>query len=353
MFLREGLAEVWVPCEEIKLGPGTKRAGFYNRDQVTNRDVTMAVLQILKPRLYLDGFGGTGIRGIRVAREVGTHPVISEINKSSFDLINENVKKNEVDIEVYNESFESIASKYMFDFIDVDPYGSVVPFLDVALSHVRNGGYLGITATDLSALTGSAPMKTRRRYNAFIVNDRLRHESGIRLLMSYVAGRAAALDRYIIPILSFWKSHYYRIIVRVKNGTGEADKMLENIGQTNKYSELSPIYRDIPEGPMWKSVLNSVEVVQAIAARSFEYLDNNSVELMNRLGDEDKMFLFYELTDFASHFKRNLPKLEELMSEMSAETGEKVFRTHFSPTAVKAPVDSTKFQEIFLAISKK
>ena len=353
MFLREGLAEVRVSGEEIKLGPGTRRAGFYNRDQVMNRDVTMAVLQILKPRLYLDGFGGTGVRGIRVAREVGTHSVISEINRSSFDLIKENVKKNEVDAEVYNEPFESIASKYMFDFIDIDPYGSVVPFLDVALSHVRNGGYLGITATDLSALTGSAPQKTRRRYGAFIGNDRLRHESGIRLLMSYVAGRAAALDRYTVPILSFWKSHYYRIIVRVRNGTGEADKMLKNISQVNKSSELSPIYRDIPEGPLWKSVLNSGEVIQAINAGSFEHLDGRSVELMKNLGNEDEMFLFYELSDFASHFKRSLPKLEEIMSSISGETGETAYRTHFSPTAVKAHIGSAEFQEIFLAISRK
>ena len=57
-------------------------------------------------------------------------------------------------------------SRLLFDFIDVDPYGSIVPYLDVALTHVKNGGYIGLTATDLSALTGSAPKKTARRYDA-------------------------------------------------------------------------------------------------------------------------------------------------------------------------------------------
>ena len=41
-----------------------------------------------------------------------------------------------------------------FDIIDLDPYGSVVPFLDAAVGSVRDGGLLCITCTDTRVLCG-------------------------------------------------------------------------------------------------------------------------------------------------------------------------------------------------------
>ena len=35
-----------------------------------------------------------------------------------------------------------------FDIIDIDPYGSMVPFLYPAIKAVKNGGLLCITCTD-------------------------------------------------------------------------------------------------------------------------------------------------------------------------------------------------------------
>lgn len=40
------------------------------------------------------------------------------------------------------------------DIIDLDPYGSVVPFLDCALGSIKNGGLLCITCTDTRVLCG-------------------------------------------------------------------------------------------------------------------------------------------------------------------------------------------------------
>ena len=41
-----------------------------------------------------------------------------------------------------------------FDVVDLDPYGSPVPFLDAALQSVRDGGMLMVTCTDLAVLSG-------------------------------------------------------------------------------------------------------------------------------------------------------------------------------------------------------
>lgn len=41
-----------------------------------------------------------------------------------------------------------------WDFIDVDPFGSCLPFLEAAVAGVKDGGVLAIAATDLAVLCG-------------------------------------------------------------------------------------------------------------------------------------------------------------------------------------------------------
>lgn len=347
MILEEGLSKINLPGYDLPKGPGKKRAGFYNPDQVLNRDITISLLSILKPKSYLDGFGGTGIRGIRVSKETGVHAVISEINKRSVDVIRENVILNGTDIEIYNEPFESVVSRNLFDFIDVDPYGSVVPFLDIALSHVKNGGYIGLTATDLSALTGSVPGKTRRRYSAYILNDRLKHESGIRLLLAYVASRAAALDKEVTPIASFWKSHYYRIVVQVKHGAGLADRMLEKIRMYGRSEVSRRVYGERKEGPLWTGQLNEETVLDSITEGSLPGVSGRTYDFLKKLKHEDEMLFFYEMSDYAAHLKRSIPRISELCRLTTEQYNLPAYRTHFSDTGIKTRLSEEDFFELF------
>lgn len=347
MILEEGLARLNIPGDELSGGPGKKRAGFYNPDQVLNRDITISLLSLLKPKTYLDGFGGTGIRGIRVARETGVHPVISEINKRSVDIIRENVALNKADVEIYNEPFESVVSRNLFDFIDVDPYGSIVPYVDIALSHVKNGGYIGLTATDLSALTGSAPGKTHRRYSAVMLNDRLRHEAGVRLLIAYTAHRAAVLDKEITPVVSFWKSHYYRIVVKVKHGAGRADRMLEKIRMYDRSEINGQIYDRRIEGPLWTGNLNERDSLDSTVSERLPGVMDDTYKFLSGLGREDEMLFFYEMSDFATHLGRSLPRVVDLCKLIQEEYNVPAYRTHFSSTGIKTRLPGKLFYEVF------
>ena len=127
MIIREGFSQIFIPDETLSSGPGTKRVGFYNPEQVLNRDITVAVVNAIKPRNYLDGFGGTGIRGIRVTKETGVHSVIAEINRKSVEVIERNGKENEVELEIRNEPFESVVSRSLFDFIHNNPIAEFHP----------------------------------------------------------------------------------------------------------------------------------------------------------------------------------------------------------------------------------
>lgn len=351
MILEEGLSTIELPDFSMDKGPGTKRAGFYNPQQALNRDITILLLRALKPARYLDGFGGSGIRGIRVSLETDTEAVISDINTRSAEIIRDNAQRNNVSAEVLNEPFESVVSRNLFDFIDIDPYGSIVPFLDVALTHVKNNGYLGLTATDLSALTGSAPSKTRRRYNAFIKTDMLKHESGLRLLIAYIAKRAAAMDIAVTPIASFWKSHYYRTVVKVKRGSGVADRALQNIGEISKDQAVSSIYDELPEGPLWKGKLQDSKTINSIKRNKVESIDPATYNLIESIRNEDSQFYFYEMTDFARKLRRSLPPIRVMMDEIESEYNTPAYRTHFSPTGIKSAISSDDFFSTFERIS--
>lgn len=41
-----------------------------------------------------------------------------------------------------------------WDFIDIDPFGSCLPFLEAAVAGVGDGGVLAVAATDLTVLCG-------------------------------------------------------------------------------------------------------------------------------------------------------------------------------------------------------
>jgi len=53
-----------------------------------------------------------------------------------------------------------------FDIVDLDPYGSVVPFLDAAVSSAKEGAMLCITCTDTRVLCGPDLVKCYYYYGA-------------------------------------------------------------------------------------------------------------------------------------------------------------------------------------------
>lgn len=331
MEIREGLASVMTGVNNPSNSPGTVTAGFFNPVQKLNRDITVLSVYNIQPKLYLDGFTGTGLRAIRVEKEAGVKCVASERNRIAYEMSRENIQKNGCDVEIHNKTFESVVSTYNFDFIDIDPYGSAFPYLDVALNYIRNGGYLGITATDLSTLSGSVPEKAMRRYGASVKNDRMKHEMGIRLFLGYAARRAAAFDRGITPVLSFWHGHYYRVIIRIFQNLRRAEESLSQIGIFDKNAELSSIYEKRAEGPIWKGNLQD-----DIFLGSLKYPDSVSdlKIFVESLANENYSCGFFELTDHASYHSSDLPSVAKSM-EILESSGYRSARTHFSSTGLK------------------
>lgn len=335
MIIQEGLVQLDIPDNSQIKGPGRIGSGFYNRSQSINRDLTVLFIRQTGIRTFLDGFGSTGARGLRVEKEAGADVTICEKNPESFKYLERNSSLNGSSATLKLKDFNSEVREVPYDFIDVDPYGSVVRYADDAIRNIRNGGYVAFTATDLSALTGSSPSKTFRRYGTHLPNDSTRHEAGIRTLIAYLAKRAAVFDRYLEPQLSFWNSHFYRVIIKVKKGTSGSDAMLENIGFLNKNSEISTVYPPIDEGPIWTGKINNDSILSRMTVP--EYVENQTQleKFIGLMRNEDICRYFIDLRDLGKTFSTDIPSFSSIFQYLNEAGIHDFGRTEFSVTGLK------------------
>lgn len=71
--------------------------------------------------------------------------------------MNDNFALNNLDPARYKTTLQDanvLLRSHSFDIVDLDPYGSAVPFLDASVGSVKEGGLLCITCTDTRVLCG-------------------------------------------------------------------------------------------------------------------------------------------------------------------------------------------------------
>jgi tRNA (guanine26-N2/guanine27-N2)-dimethyltransferase len=164
--IREGKVEVLVPkLAAFKKQPcdyaPSKAPVFYNPVMELNRDVSVLAFQAYQRLVdreisICDPLTGSGIRGVRFAAEIHgvSKVVVSDINERSFKLAQHNVRLNGLEdlVTVEHKDANCLLSCHgaphrRFDIVDVDPFGSPVPYLDSAVRALRNKGLLAATAT--------------------------------------------------------------------------------------------------------------------------------------------------------------------------------------------------------------
>lgn len=113
-----------------------------------------------------------------------------------------------------------------YDVIDLDPFGTAVPFLDAAVQAVQDSGMLCITCTDAGvwASTGYSE-KCFSLYGGSPIKGEWSHEAGIRLILNATATSAAKYGCSIEPLLSLSVDFYARIFVRVRKSPQEVKKL--------------------------------------------------------------------------------------------------------------------------------
>ncbi|MEM0057943.1 MAG: tRNA (guanine(10)-N(2))-dimethyltransferase [Candidatus Bathyarchaeia archaeon] len=247
--VREGKAQVLVPkLSAFVEKPGeyapSKAPVFYNPVMELNRDIAVLALQayqqtVNREILVCEPLAGCGVRGIRFALEVdGVKEVmINDINEKAYRLARYNVDLNRVSKRVIVKNMDAnlllarhSAPHKRFDVIDVDPFGSPVPFLDSAIRATRDGGMLALTATDMAPLCGVHPKACIRKYGGKPLRTEYCHEIALRLVIGCTAASAAKYEIGITPIFSHSTDHYVRMYMLLNHGAHEADQSLKRLG---------------------------------------------------------------------------------------------------------------------------
>ena len=361
--IKEGKVEILIPDPkeyEIngKFDPSWAPV-FYNPKMTLNRDLSVVILNIIKPKRVIDALSATGIRGIRYYKEVGVEEVVfNDISKKAVEFINENIKINGVKGIVYNKDANSLLNEIKADFIDIDPFGSPAPFLLSAFNSAIRGGYVAITSTDLSALVCSSKTSARRKYDLICDKLSFSRELGIRGLIGKAIREAAILEKAVIPIFSFYHEYYYRVFFKVEGGAKKADLLLSKLVYYYEcpncgFRDKSEYYERVTckrcgtpmrvYGPAWDGELYDKDLVSKIKGElsQFSYLSTfNELKKLISIIEEEMKYKepYYKLDFLSSRLKRNVPAKSKVIKCL-----EDASPTHFDNVGVKT---DKKFDDV-------
>ena len=250
---REGktLMRLFSDPDENKIGPAIKGENpvFYNPAMSRSRTRSVLLMQYAienkllgnGPIYAVDGLSATGLRARRWLNELPEDSAkrikatIIDMNQFALNLALKTHEEfppvhSEGELKAINGDLRSAILNQGWHWVDIDPYGSPIPFLDTAVQSIARKGILEVSATDTAALTGSSKNPLLRRYGARVRNDGLAHDSALRVLLATVARAAAKHERRIEPLISIWDSHHLRVSVRVIRSIEGANKIEESVG---------------------------------------------------------------------------------------------------------------------------
>ena len=347
----EGGTKIVVPKVLNTKGPGKKGGVFYNPVMEFNRDVSIMVLNALNKKNILDGLAGTGIRGVRIANEVGGNVVINDGNKEAYEIIKRNIKLNNLDNAfAENKNLNTLLSENRYDYIDIDPFGSPAWFIDSAMRAIKKDGVLGVTATDTATLCGVYPETCLRRYSIMPLKTGYAKEIGLRILIGFCVREGAKYDLGFKPLLGHSTEHYFRVYLQAEKGVKKADKCMENIGYVLHDSKTGErkIGKEMDKnystaGPLWIGKLFDKKFLNKLEVKNYFGTKKRTTKMLGLWKDEaDAPALYYEVNNIAKMMSTSPLPMEKILKLLPYSS-----RTHFSPTAFKTDAKMEEIKNVF------
>lgn len=232
---------------------------FYNKSQVFNRDLSIVIVRTFLARLrkerelehknnqdavpneseraplekngqypttLFEAFSASGLRAIRYSKEVAGLDTVIANDLSSHAV--ENIRKNVTDNGIPEgrvlpsegeANFVMLSAKnksIFYDIVDLDPYGSVVSFLDCAVQSVADDGLLLATCTDMAVLCGDRTDSCYAKYGSMPLRQGYDREQATRIILHNIERAANRWGKYIEPLVSVSIDFYVRVAVRLR-----------------------------------------------------------------------------------------------------------------------------------------
>lgn len=373
-IITEGKTEVEVPVpDETSSFPPSSAPVFYNPAMRMNRDIAVAAIACFTRNnpeyTYLDALSASGIRGLRIANEVGLSSTMSDWEDTSFDLMKKNIELNSLKNCIpIKRNANVVMLDNSYDIIDLDPFGSPAPFLDAACFSTRR--LLCVTATDTAPLCGAHKKAGIRNYGAVPLKTEYYPEMGVRILMGAVARTLAKYDKAMTPLLSYASAHYVRIFVSVKKSITAADECLKGMGflyhcfACRERGWKSGLAVHLPEicpvcgqktslaGPMWLGRLHEKEfcgqVLDEVKKRDFK----GAGKLITLCRDELDVPMHYDYHRICKWLGITAMPTDELILALR-ERGFKASRTHFTGISFKTDAGMEEIKRIVRELAQK
>jgi tRNA (guanine26-N2/guanine27-N2)-dimethyltransferase len=360
----------------------SKAPVFYNPVMELNRDMAVLALQAYQKMVnhelsVCEPLASCGIRGVRFAAEAqGVKKVVmNDISEKAVKIAEYNVRLNNLEkkaVVKHKDANLLLSSRSAphkrFDAIDVDPFGSPVPYVDSAVRALRNHGLLALTATDMAPLCGVHPRACVRKYGGKPLRTEYCHELAIRLLAGCLATVAAKHEIGINVVFSHCSDHYIRLYAIIEYGAKKADESLENmgyvlhcfncfhrectkglapIGFSGKCSECGS--KLSVAGPLWLGRLSDMEYCKLMEKeakqrklRQAERIEKILVLAENEAGAPVGYYVVDRLCDALN---LPVPAVKKIVEALRKE-GFQAYLTHFNPKGIKSDASATKIKEL-------
>jgi tRNA (guanine26-N2/guanine27-N2)-dimethyltransferase len=364
-MVREGTTDLLVPDSFNRKGPG-RRTGevFYNKQMEFGRDISIMVGRTIfqQGQKILDGLAASGSRGLRLANECGVRAdfVLNDRNLAAAVLMKQNAENNSLGhVRIECRDLRSLLADEQFDYIDIDPFGTPIDFIDSAVQSCRNNGYIAITATDTAPLYGTYPKTCLRRYGALSQRSPFAHETGLRILVGYVVRQAAAHDRAAYPALCYHADHYFRCYLRIQNGASRADALVRQLGYAS-YDQKTLNRRIVDErsgpkdaGPLWTGGLFAKDILKAMKATGDLGTATRCDRILQTWREEaGAPPLFFSMDELARRTKLSPPKILDFVEYLKSK-GAQASRTHFDPKGVKTDLTRARLTQAYKSYSRR
>lgn len=376
--INEGKARIVVPKRELYKRPDgifepAWAPVFYNPVMADNRTLTVLASRVYREtageiRTFLEPLAGSCVRSLRILLEGGADTAYAnDIDPLSVYICRLNARANGLTgrLIVFNED-ANYFNYYMeklgipADFVDVDPYGTPIYYLQSSIKLIRKRGLISVTATDVGTLEGKYPLKAYLRYGVSVTKTAFSKELAARVLLYVISRLAAFQERKIEPLLTFYDKHYLKVIAKVKKASSsELGEVIDKTGYISIDERGLPInafrLNDLPKykslggsnlvGPVWIGPLCDRPFLEKLIYSSSLSDTPLSTPTLTKL----KMLLsecdieapfYYSLPSLAKITNVNIPKLRGLLSYIQG-MGYKSSRTHFDLMSIKtnAPLD--------------
>lgn len=358
----------------------SKAPVFYNPAMELNRDLAALTLQtyqrlVNRELAACEPLAGCGVRGIRLAREVEgvRRMVVNDISSDAATLASFNVSLNGLadKVTVDNKDANFLLSSYAaprkrFDYVDIDPFGSPVPYIDSALRALRNSGLLGLTATDMAPLCGVHAKACLRKYGGKPLRVEYCHELAVRLLIGSLVMSAAKHDIGVNVVFSYSDYNYVRTYATASYGAESADNSVQRMGyilhcfscfhRESQKGLTSPLRRDCPEcgsrlqvaGPLWVEPLWDKEFCARLIIESKRKNLRNKTRILGMLSlisrEIHAPITYYVIDKLCDKFNLPVPSLSRVIDELT-RGGFLAVATHFSSKAVRTNAPAAILKE--------